>query len=99
MLYYVWKWCFIPKYKAQMYDPKGPAGNKQTLQRESLHCVLMESASSLSCTCTDFGTRFRHLKVTPFKNVWNRLNGVLSTSAFISCPHFHSIIGMTANYD
>jgi hypothetical protein len=41
---------------------KDLAGNKQILQRESLHYILMESASSLRSTCTDFGNCLRHLK-------------------------------------
>jgi len=73
--------------------------NKRILQRESLHCILMESASSLISSCTDVGNRFRRLKVTAFKNVCNRLNGVSSTSTSISCSHFHSNISMTANCD
>jgi hypothetical protein len=42
-------------------------GNKQILPSESLHCFLMESARSLSSTCSDFGNRFKHLKVMAFK--------------------------------
>jgi hypothetical protein len=99
MLYRGWKWRFRAMYNAQKYKPKDLAGNKQILQKESSHCFLMESASSLISTCTDNGNRFRHLKVTAFKNICNRFNGISSTSTSISLPHFHSNIGMTANYD
>jgi len=42
MLYDGWKWRFRAKYNVQVYEPKDLAGNKQILQRESLHCILME---------------------------------------------------------
>jgi hypothetical protein len=48
-------------------NQKDLVGNKQILQRESLHCILMERASSLTSTCTDVANHFRHLKSTAFK--------------------------------